>query len=318
MRIGLDVMGGDFAPVATIEGAVKALDKIAALDKIILIGPRSLILSELSKHQANPDIFEIVDAPEIIEMEEKPVQAIQSKPDASMCIGMKMLKNKELDIFASAGNSGALMVAAMQYIGLSKGIIRPCVAAEIPKEPGGYSLLLDIGTNPDAKPEVLYQYGILGKVYTEAVFNTSNPRVALLNIGHEDGKGNIQCQSAFSIMKNSIDFNFIGNLETRDLYRDSADVFVCDGFVGNIVTKQIEATYRLLYKRNNLDSYFSLFNYEISGGSPILGIAAPVILGHGISSATAIQNMILLGKRMFENQLTQKIETAFANSATKS
>ena len=172
--------------------------------------------------------------------------------------------------------------------------------------------MLDIGTNPDVKPDVLYQFAILGSIYSKFVLNVKNPKVGLLNIGEEEEKGNLLCQSAFRLMKGSNNFNFYGNIEGRDLFRDKADVIVCDGFTGNIVLKQIEAMYRLMVKRNLVDDFFDKFNYENYGGSPILGVNSSVVIGHGISNARAIKNMIFLSKEIHEAKLTQKIKRAMS------
>jgi len=172
------------------------------------------------------------------------------------------------------------------------------------------NVMLDIGTNPDIKPDILYQFAILGSIYSQSVLNIKNPRVGLLNIGEEDEKGNLLCQSAFRLMKGSENFNFYGNIESRDIFKDKVDVIVCDGFTGNIVLKQIEAMYRLLVKRNLVDDYINKFNYENYGGSPILGVNGSVVIGHGISSAKAIMNMVLLTKEIHEAKLTDKIKRA--------
>ncbi|MFW5706165.1 MAG: phosphate--acyl-ACP acyltransferase, partial [Bacteroidota bacterium] len=174
----------------------------------------------------------------------------------------------------------------------------------------GDSIILDIGTNPDTKADVLYQFAVLGSIYAQEVLKVKNPRVGLLNIGEEEGKGNLLCQSAFQMMKDTRDFNFFGNIESRDLFRSKVDVIVCDGFTGNIVLKQIEAMYRMLQKRNLLDSYFERFNYENYGGSPVLGVNGAVVIGHGISNSTAIKNMIMLCKNIQEARLSSKIKRA--------
>ncbi len=187
-----------------------------------------------------------------------------------------------------------------------------CTSGFFPKENGGVTLLLDIGTNPDAKPDVLYQFAILGSIYMKTILNVSNPRVGLLNIGEEEEKGNLQCQAAFQLMQGTNEFNFIGNVESRELFKDKVDIIVCDGFIGNIVLKQIEAMYRLMEKRNLTDDYFKKFNYENYGGTPIIGVNMPVVIGHGISSDIAIKNMILQSREICVNKLAHKIKLALA------
>ncbi|MCX6242290.1 MAG: phosphate acyltransferase PlsX [Bacteroidetes bacterium] len=310
MKIGLDVLGGDFAPNATMHGAMMALKELPSTDKIVLIGDKDKILTFLNEENVSPSKFEIVDAPDLIEMDESPTKALVNKPNSSISTGFRMLKHEEINAFASAGSSGAMLVGAIYSVGNIQGIIRPSSPAYIAKENGGISTLIDVGTNPDAKPDVMYQFGLLGSLFAEHVFHIKTPRVGLLNIGSEEKKGSLTTQSAFQLMKESKDYNFIGNVEGRELFRDNVDVIVCDGFVGNIVLKQIEAMYRVMVKRGIKDSYLDRFNYEIYGGTPILGVNGNVVVGHGISNSTAIKNMILLSRDINEAQLPARIKHA--------
>ncbi|MCX6304220.1 MAG: phosphate acyltransferase PlsX [Bacteroidetes bacterium] len=310
MKIGLDVLGGDFAPKATIHGAILAHKDLPSTDQIVLIGDKEDILAFLKEENVRPGMFEIVDAPDLIEMDEHPTKALVNKPNSSISVGFRMLKHKEIQAFAGAGSSGAMMVGSIYSVNTIQGIIRPSTPAYIPKENGGSSVLIDVGTNPDAKPDVMYQFGILGSLFAEHVFHVKNPRVGLLNIGAEEKKGSLTAQSAFQLMKDSKDFHFVGNVEGRELFRDNVDVIVCDGFVGNIVLKQVEAMYRVLAKRGIKDTYLDRFNYETYGGTPILGINSTVIVGHGISNANAIRKMILMAKEVHEAKLAQKIKHA--------
>lgn len=313
MRIGLDVMGGDFAPVAAIDGAILAAKELSPDDKIVLIGQETTIRSLLHERDCDTAIFDIVHAPDVIEMGEHPTKAMSKKPEASISVGFHMLKHKKIDAFASAGNSGAMLVGSIFSVNTIQGIVRPCSSAIIPQEDGGYSLLVDIGTNPDAKPDVFYQFGLIGSIYAKNVYHVENPRVALLNIGHEEEKGNLTTQSAYHLMKDSKDFNFTGNIESRDFFRNKADVIVCDGFTGNIVLKLIESFYRLMAKRNLTDDFFDRLNYENYGGTPILGINGAVIMGHGISNDIAIKNMVLLGRDVYKAKIASKIKHALLN-----
>ncbi len=310
MRIGLDVMGGDFAPKATIKGAVLALHEIPPSDRIVLIGPEEVITEELKLAGADPGSFNIVNAPETIGMAEHPTRAIVQKPNSGIAIGFHMLKGGKIDAFTSAGNSGAMVVGSMYSVNTIQGIIRPCTSAIVPKENGNISILLDVGTITDVKPEVMYQFGILGSLYAENIYKIKNPRVALLNLGSEAEKGNLLCQSSYALMKDSKDFNFTGNVEGRDILKDKADVIVCDGFTGNVVLKLMESVYRMLVKRGLQDEYIARMNYENYGGSPLLGINSTVIVGHGISNDTAVKNMILLSKEVHEVELSIKIQKA--------
>lgn len=312
MKIGLDIMGGDFAPSATIAGAIQALPELSAADRIVLFGDKKLILKELQKLEADPLLFDIVHAPEVIGMAEHPTHAIMRKPDSSISVGFKHLKHKSIDAFASAGSSGAMLVGAIYSVNNIQGVIRPCTFALLPQENGGISLLLDVGTNPDAKPDVLYQFALLGAITAKNVYKISSPRIGLLNIGHEEGKGNLLSQAVYPLLKESKDLNFIGNLEGRDVLRNKADVIICDGFTGNVVLKNLEGVYRIMMKRGIVDDYFARFNYENYGGTPILGINSTVVVGHGISNDKAIKNMILLARDVHAAKLSQKIKRALA------
>jgi glycerol-3-phosphate acyltransferase PlsX len=312
MKIGLDVMGGDFAPGATVAGALLALNDLQPSDRIVLFGKQEIILEELHKHGADPALFEIVHASEVIEMGEHPTHAIVRKPDSSISVGFKYLKHKSIDAFASAGSSGAMLVGSIYSVNNIQGVIRPCTSAVLPQEGGDLSLLLDVGTNPDAKPDVMYQFALLGSITAKNVYKINNPRVGLLNIGHEEGKGNINSQATYQLMKESKDFNFIGNIEGRDVLRNKADVIVCDGFTGNVVLKNLEGVFRIMMKRGLVDDYFARFNYENYGGTPILGINSTVIVGHGISNDKAVKNMILLARDVHQAKLSQKIKKALS------
>ena len=308
MKIGLDVSGGDFAPKATLRGAIEAQKDLPLSDRIVLIGDKEIILTFFKEEKQDSTKFDIVDAPDVIEMDETPTKALVNKPESSIAVGFRMLKHKEIHSFASAGSSGAMMVGSIYSVNTIQGIIRPATTAYIPKESGGQTILIDVGTNPDSKPDVMYQFGLLGSLFAESVFHVKNPRVGLLNIGSEEKKGNLTTQSAYQLMKDSKDYNFVGNVEGRELFRDNVDVIVCDGFVGNIVLKQIEALYRVMIKRGVNDSYLDRFNYENYGGTPILGINSTVLVGHGISNGKAIYRMIMMSKEIHDSKLCQKIK----------
>jgi phosphate acyltransferase len=313
MKIGFDVMGGDFAPDATIAGALLAAKEIPDSDRIVLIGDKKKILDRLNKANAGVHMFDIVHASEVIEMGESPTRAFARKPDSSIALGFKMLKTGKIDAFSSAGNTGAMLVGSIYSVNAIQGIIRPATTTIIPKENGGVGVLIDVGTNPDSKPDVLYQFGMLGSIYAEYVYGISNPKVGLLNIGEEPDKGNLLCQSAYRLMKDSSDFNFIGNIESRDFFKDKADVVVCDGFTGNIVLKNMEGMFRMMMKRGLQDEFFARFNYENYGGTPILGINGTVLIGHGISNDIAIKNMILHSKSVYEALIADHIRQAMEN-----
>jgi glycerol-3-phosphate acyltransferase PlsX len=244
-------------------------------------------------------------------MGEHPAKAFKSKPESSIGLGFRYLKTGELDSFASAGNSGAMMVGSMFTIQAIPGVIRPSVTSAIPCPDGSMNILLDVGINADCKPDVLYQFGILGSIYAKEVFSIENPKVGLLSMGEEEEKGTIQIQAAHQLMKDSRDFNFFGNVEGRDLFSGEVDVIVTDGFTGNVMLKEAEAFYSMIKKRGINDEFFNRLNYEIYGGTPVLGVNGNVIIGHGISSARAIKNMIVHSLDVSKAQLVGKIKNAF-------
>jgi glycerol-3-phosphate acyltransferase PlsX len=315
MNIGLDVMGGDYAPDSTVEGALLALEEITTDDVIYLFGDRDIIIQKLNEKGFTSGNLEIVHAPDVILMAEQPIKAFTQKPKSSIATGFHYLKQNKIDSFASAGNSGAMIIGSMYTVNTIDGIIRPCTSGVFPNEKGGNTLFLDIGTNPEPKPDVLYQFGILGDIYARHVFNIENPRVSLLNIGEEEEKGNMLMQSTYQLMKDSRDFNFTGNIEGRDILNDKADVIVCDGFTGNVVLKQLEGFHELLRKRGLVDDFINRMDFEHRGGSPVLGINASVVVGHGISNAIAIKNMVLLSQNIHEADLFKHIKEAFSRYA---
>ena len=304
-------MGGDYAPHSTLHGALLASKQLSTDEKIVLIGDSNVAKEILQQNNAELSLFEFIHADDQIAMNEHATKAIRKKPNNSISVGFEALKNGEIDVFSSAGNSGAMLVGSMFSVGPIKGVIRPCITSVLPMENGSVGLILDVGVNADCKPDVLFQFAILGSLFAENVYGLKNPKVGLLNIGEEKGKGNLLTQAAFQLLEDNDDINFIGNVEGRDLFNEKADVIVCDGFTGNVVLKQAESFFTILAKRNLLDNYFKRFNYENYGGTPVLGVSGNVLIGHGISNDKAIKNMILLGKDLIHSNLTKKIKTAF-------
>lgn len=311
MKIGLDIMGGDYAPKAAVLGAIEAYKALPAGQSLVLVGDKNVAVSILQENEFNPDHFEFVHTTEVIGMGEHPTKAIAQKPDSSIARGYNLLKAGEIQAFSSAGNTGAMLVGAMFSVKTIPGVIRPALTAIVPKLKGGLGILLDVGANADCKPDMLLQFGLLGSLFAEAVYGIATPKVALMNIGEEEEKGNILSLAAYPLMKASSQYNFVGNVEGRDLFGDAADVFVCDGFTGNIIVKLAESYYVITRKKGFNDEFFNRFNYEQYGGSTILGINAPVVVGHGISSPEAIKNMVLLSRNMAESNLVEKIKQAF-------
>jgi len=314
MRLGIDAMGGDFAPEQTVLGAIEARKELPAGAEIILLGDKEQILAVLKSAGADENLFPIIHCSEVIGMAEHPTKAIQQKPDSSISKGFELLKLGSIDSFASAGNTGAMLVGAMFSVKAIPGIFRPAIASVLPKEKGGWGLILDVGVNADCKPEILQQFAVLGSIYAQNVYHIKHPKVALLNIGEEEEKGNLLVKEAHQLLKETPDINFVGNVEGRDLFNDKADVIVCDGFTGNVVLKEAESFFTLLKRRGIKDEYFDRFNYEQYGGTPILGVNSAVIIAHGISKATAIKNMILHSAEVVTAKLPEKIASAFAIS----
>jgi glycerol-3-phosphate acyltransferase PlsX len=310
VKIGLDFMGGDFAPKAAVLGAIAAQKALLPDQQIVLFGDKDQALPFISESGISPDVFEFVHTTEMIGMGEHGTKSVLQKPNSSISLGFQYLKDGRIDSFSSAGNTGAMLVGAVLSVKPVAGVIRPAVATNVPKLKSGFGIMLDVGANADCKPEVLAQFGILGSLYAEHVYHMHNPKVALMNIGEEEEKGNVLTQATFPLLQKT-NLNFVGNIEGRDLFNDKADVIVCDGFTGNVMLKLAETFYILTKEKGFKDEFFDRFNYEQYGGSPILGVNAPVLIGHGISSPEAIKNMVLLSRTMIETQFVDKIKEAF-------
>ena len=308
MNIGIDVMGGDFAPDAIIEGSVDSLEHFSDKETLVLLGDEATILRKLEDMNVNLSFFSFVPATQVIEMADHPAKAFSQKKDSSIAVGYGMLQDGTLDGFCSAGNTGAMLVGASYTVNVIPGVLRPALATMLPCIDGRDSVILDVGLNPDCKPDVLLQYGILGSLFAKFVLKIKNPTVGLLNIGEEETKGTAAVKAAYELMKEHPGLNFVGNLEGHALFHENmTDVVVCDGFVGNVVLKQAEALYFLFKKRNITDSFIDRFNYENIGGTPIIGINANVVIGHGISKRKAIMNMILQTRNVVRANLARKI-----------
>ena len=304
-------MGGDFAPNNCLDGAILALDVLPSTVKIVLIGDSDIAKNYLKEKGIAEDKFDFVHTTEVIEMGEHPTKALAQKPQSSISVGFKLLKENEINCFGSAGNTGAMLVGSMFSVKAVPGVIRPCITSILPKTNGGFGIILDVGTNADCKPDVLYQFAILGSIYAKEVYKIDNPKVGLLNIGEEPEKGNLVTQATHAMMKGTKDFNFIGNIEGSEVFEDKTDVVVCEGFTGNVLLKTAEAFYSMIKKRDRSDDYFDRFNYELYGGTPILGINSNVMIAHGKSTPLAFKNMLVLSKEITEANLNEKIKTIF-------
>ena len=310
MKIGIDLMGGDFAPIETLKGVEKALSSPDLSDvQITLIGQQQVI-DDYFANRDKPNRLSTVYAEEVIGMGEHPTRAISQKRNSSINVGLKLLAEGTIDGFAGAGNTGAMMVGALYTVKAIDGVQRPSLTTLVPKVDGSNGLMLDVGANADVKPDVLAQFAILGSLYAQHVLNIENPRVGLLSIGEEKEKGNLLNQAVYPLLEDLRNINFVGNVEGRDLFGDKADVIVCDGFTGNIVLKTCEGFYYKLKKRGIEDDFLDRFNFESYGGTAILGVNKPVVIGHGISRANTFENMIRLTKQVVMSNLIQKIKAS--------
>jgi phosphate acyltransferase len=308
MKIGIDIMGGDFAPLEAIKGIQQYLLETETKAHLYLLGNEEEISALVSEYSLPQQDYTIVHAPQVIGMHEHPTKALKEKQKSSIAVGFHLLANNQIDAFISAGNTGAMLVGSLYSLKPIEGVIRPTISTIIPKEDGGTGLLLDVGLNSDCKPEQLNQFAVMGSVYAQNIFGIENPRVALLNIGEEEGKGNLLAQATYPILKENKHINFVGNIEGRDLLLDKADVMVCDGFTGNIILKLAESLFEITQRKNIQHEYFDRFNFENYGGTPVLGISKPVIIGHGISKTKSFKNMILVAQKMIEKDIMQKLQ----------
>jgi phosphate acyltransferase len=299
-------MGGDFAPLETVKGIKEYLTANQA--DLILIGDEKELTPLVAEYNIPKDKYTIVHAPDTIGMHEHPTKALKEKPGSSIATGFKLLATGAIDAFISAGNTGAMLVGSLYSLKPLEGILRPTISTIIPKENGSTGLLLDVGLNSDCKPEQLNQFALMGSVYAKEILGIENPRVALINIGEEEGKGNLLAQASYPILKENSSINFVGNVEGRDVFLDKADVMVCDGFTGNIILKLAESLFSITQEKGIKHEYFDRFNFENYGGTPVLGISKPVIIGHGISKSTAYSNMILLAQKMIYTGVMQKMK----------
>lgn len=325
VRIAVDAMGGDHAPGEIVAGAVMAAESGKDI-KIILVGKEDIVSEELSKHTYKKERIEIVNATEVIETEEPPVNAIRKKKDSSIVVGMNMVRHGEADAFCSAGSSGAILVGGQVIVGRIKGVERPPLAPLIPTE-NGVSLLIDCGANVDARPSHLVQFAKMGSIYMEHVMGIEKPRVAIVNIGAEEEKGNALVKETFPLLKACPDIHFTGSIEAREIPHGGADVIVSEAFVGNVILKLYEGVGATLISKvkggmmRNLRSKIgallvkpalkeTLKSFDASqyGGAPLLGLNGLVVKTHGNSKRTEVRNAILQCVTFKEQQINEKIK----------
>ncbi|MDR2395327.1 MAG: phosphate acyltransferase PlsX [Endomicrobium sp.] len=331
MIIALDAMGGDFAPVSTVEGAILAAKQ--ANHKILLVGQEQSILDEMRKHSKKYNLkslnIEIINADEVIAMDEHPVKAVRQKRNSSLSICANLVASGKADAFVSIGNSGAVMAAALFYLKRIEGVLRPAISTFFPTMEGN-CILADMGANVDCKPEYLLQFAIMASLFYEKIVGIKRPRVGLVSVGEEPTKGNALSVATFELLKKT-DLNFIGNVEGRDIPRSKADVVICDGFVGNVILKFGEGLSEMILKlikkalKKHPFAWASLpflwlaikdlrksVDYTEIGGAPLLGVNGISIVGHGSSNAKAVKNAIFAGVRAVEQNLVYEIKEAIA------
>jgi glycerol-3-phosphate acyltransferase PlsX len=325
ITISLDAMGGDSAPLSEVAGAIDTVRNHDHIN-IILVGSEDVISKELKKFSYDKDRIQIHNCSEVIEMHDSPTEALKKKPDSSIVVGLKLLKQKAAQAFISAGNTGAVMAASLLVLGRISNVTRPTIGESFPTDQG-LSIVFDVGANMDCKPIHLLEFAIMGVVYANHIFKSENPRVALLSVGEEKTKGNNLTVETYELLEKS-HLNFIGNIEGADVLRGKAEVIVCDGFVGNVILKFAESVPAVLKNRVKNYALGSLFNkirakmmakglkqilkdfdYQEYGGVPLLGVNGITIIGHGKSSPKAIQNMILKAERMVRENITEFIQT---------
>jgi phosphate acyltransferase len=319
MKIGLDIMGGDFAPAEAIKG-VQLYFESNSDDNIhlVLYGNTAATAPYISLIEPYRHRYTFIETEDIIGMTDHPTKAMKEKPDSGIAKGFYMLHKGEIDSFISAGNSGAMLVGAMYSVKPIDGVLRPCIVSPVPRIDGKYNFLLDVGLNADCKPENLVQFAQLGSLYAKHMLDIEKPNVGLLNIGEEEGKGNILAQATYPLLKEQKDINFIGNVEGRDVFLNKAQVIVCEGFVGNITLKLAESIYEILRVEKGLDDPFlDSFCFENYGGLPILGINKPVLIMHGISHAKAFKNVIGVACQYVGSNLTDAIKAQFKQVAAE-
>ncbi len=308
MNIGLDMMGGDLAPLEAVKGVLQYLQDESSSAHLYLIGDKEQVEQLVNQHNVPTQRITVIHAAQVIDMHEHPTRALKEKTQSSIAIGFHLLASGKTDAFISAGNTGAMLVGALFSLKALEGVLRPTISTIIPKENGGTGLLLDVGLNADCKPEQLNQFAVMGSVYAQLILGIDNPKVGLVNVGEEEGKGNILAQATYPLLKENKHIHFIGNIEGRDVLMDKADVMVCEGFTGNIILKLAESLYEITHRKQIQHEYFDRFNFENYGGTPVLGVAKPVIIGHGISQAKAFMNMIRVAQKMIEKDVLGKMK----------
>ncbi len=312
MILALDMMGGDFAPLEAVKGLQRYFSSATTSSVVYCLGNREKLEALLKEYSISTERAVVYHTSEVVGYHEHPARALKEKTDSSIAKGFELLASGKADAFLSSGNTGAMLVGSMFFLKPLKGILRPTISTMIPKIGGGTGIMLDVGLNVDCKPQHLDQFATLGSLYAENILGIKNPTVGLLNVGEEESKGNALCQATYPLLKENKSINFIGNIEGRNIFYGGADITVCDGFTGNVVIKLGESFYDISESRNlHDDEFIARFCYENYGGTPVLGVEKPVIIGHGISNDIAFANMLLLAEKMIETNICSIIGQAF-------
>jgi glycerol-3-phosphate acyltransferase PlsX len=333
MRIAIDAMGGDKAPDAIISGAIEALASLEAGDEIILVGPKEVIEPKLPSRLDQPAILSVVHAPDVIGMDDPPIDSLRKKPRSSISVLAKLGKLNQAEAVISAGNTGACVAAFQMRMRNLAGVNRPGIAVVFPTFVGPVTIC-DVGANIACKPINLYQYAIMASIYSRQLFGIANPRVGLMSIGEEDAKGNEVVKKARELMKNDPKINFIGNIEGRDIFRGVCDVVICDGFVGNVILKLTEGLVDGLFKaikqeimsnklsfllgalfKGVMKQFYRKHDYNEYGGALLLGINGTALICHGASESRTIRNAVLAAKKYYGEKINEKISEQLATSS---
>ena len=307
------MMGGDYAPLEAVKGVAAYLANNPSPSLLFLIGNEAELQPLLVEYNIPETAYKLIASTQVIGYKDHPTKALREKPDSSITKGFGLLAQGTADAFISAGNTGAMLVGSMFMIKPIEGVLRPTIGTIIPKEGGKSGFLLDVGLNSDCKPEHLNQFAVLGSIYAKYIYDIQEPRVGLLNIGEEEGKGNLLAQGAYPLLKENPHIIFAGNVEGRDILEDKADVIVCDGYTGNVLLKVLESLHTITTRQQIHHDYFDRFNFEMYGGTPVLGIDKPVIIGHGVSGRDAFKNKILLAEKIIETGLLAKMKEAMSS-----
>jgi glycerol-3-phosphate acyltransferase PlsX len=332
MRIAVDAMGGDNAPEAIISGAVESTEFLDKDDRVILVGPEDTIKSHLCSLKFRKEAIDIVEAPEVIGMDEPPIESLRKKPRSSIGVLAKLAKLNQADAVISAGNTGACVAAFQMRMRTLPGVIRPGIAVVFPTFAGPVTIC-DVGANIACKPINLYQYAIMARMYSKNLLGIENPRVGLMSIGEEDAKGNEVVKKARELIKSDPDINFIGNVEGRDIFRGVCDVVVCDGFVGNVILKLTEGVVDGLFRaikqelqenwllalqfKSVMKRVYKKHDYNEYGGAPLLGVNGTALICHGESESRTIKNAILISKEYHISKINEKIAEYLSNTLVR-